>query len=76
MLFRSGLPADGPVELAVFNTDGQHVATLVKGPRRAGNYSLRWDGRDNRARTVASGIYIYRLRAGELMQTQKLTLLR
>ena len=75
-VIRYGLPADGPVELAVFNTDGQHVATLVKGLRRAGNYALRWDGRDNRARTVASGIYIYRLRAGELMQTQKLTLLR
>ncbi|NKB72333.1 MAG: T9SS type A sorting domain-containing protein [Candidatus Latescibacteria bacterium] len=73
---RYAMPTAGPVELAVFNMDGQHVATLIKGMRQAGAYTLRWDGRDNRGRAVASGIYLYRLRAGDWTQTQKLTLLR
>ena len=70
------LPEAGTVELAVFNMEGQHVTTLVKGERRSGDYTLRWDGRDNQEREVASGIYLYRLRVGEWMQTRKLTLLR
>jgi flagellar hook assembly protein FlgD len=56
--------------------DGQHVATLAQGQRQAGAYTLRWDGRDNKGQAVASGIYLYRLRAEGWTQTHKLTLLR
>jgi len=75
-VIRYSLPQDGPVELAVFNMDGQHVATLAQGQRQAGAYTLRWDGRDNKGQAVASGIYLYRLRAEGWTQTHKLTLLR
>ncbi|NKB66704.1 MAG: T9SS type A sorting domain-containing protein [Candidatus Latescibacteria bacterium] len=70
------LPNPGPVELRVFNLAGQQVATLVQGERAAGSYVVRWDGRDDQGRALASGIYLYRLRAGKQVQAHKLLLLR
>ena len=65
------------VELAVFNLTGQQVATLVEGAREAGTYTLQWDGRDDDGRPLASGVYLYRLRAGkQQVETRKLVLLR
>ncbi|MBI2502029.1 MAG: hypothetical protein HYW07_02210 [Candidatus Latescibacteria bacterium] len=48
----------------------------MEGAREAGSYTLRWDGRDGRGKELASGIYLYRLRAGAQVQTRKLLLLR
>jgi len=49
------------VRLAVYNTLGQTVRTLVDGERPAGMQSVVWDGRDDAGLTVASGVYLYRL---------------
>jgi hypothetical protein len=70
------LPERGEVELAVYNLAGQQVAKLVEGAREAGSYAVRWDGRDECGRELASGIYLYRLRAGKRMETRKLVLVR
>ncbi len=75
-VIRFELPESGEVELAVFNLAGQQVAALVQGPREAGNYTLRWDGRDERGKELASGVYLYRLRVGERVDTRKLVLVR
>jgi len=64
------------VDLVIYNLAGQEVATLVDGPRESGVYTLRWDGRDDAGRELASGIYLYRLQAGEQVETRKLLLLR
>ena len=66
-----GLP-----RLEVFALTGQRVAVLHEGPRKAGLHRLRWDGRDDRGRVLASGVYVYRLVTAEVVQTRKLTLLR
>jgi len=55
---------------------GQKVATLVQGTRQAGAYSVRWDGRDDQERELASGLYLYRIKAGARVETRKLMLLR
>jgi hypothetical protein len=60
-----------PVSLEVFNMLGQRVATLVKEERPAGSYSERFDGT-----RLASGVYLYRLKAGSFTTTQKMVLLR
>ena len=73
---RFALPTQARVELAVYNLAGQKLATLLEGVRRAGSYSLNWDGRDDQGRELASGIYLYRLRAGEQTALKKLLLLR
>ena len=66
----------GLARLEVYALTGQRVAVLQEGPRKAGFHRLRWDGRDERGRQLASGVYLYRLVTTEAVQTRKLTLLR
>ncbi|NKB65641.1 MAG: T9SS type A sorting domain-containing protein [Candidatus Latescibacteria bacterium] len=73
---RFALPVGGQVELALYNLVGQKVQTLVQGQRPAGTYTVRWDGRDEAGRELASGLYLYRLQAGGQVKTRKLLLLR
>lgn len=58
-------PATGLVQLKIFDLMGREVKTLVQDFQAAGNYTVRWDGRDHNGQSVASGIYIYTLRAGQ-----------
>ena len=75
---RFALPVNEEVELAIFNLVGQQVTTLVQGVWEAGTYTVRWDGRDDNGRELASGVYLYRLRAGDRKQVEirKLLLVR
>ena len=75
-VIRFELPEAGETKLTVYNLVGQKVATLVEGVREAGSYTLRWDGRDDRGRSLASGVYIYRMQSGNDVETRKLLLLR
>ena len=59
------------VSIRIYNMVGQTVAVLVDGPRAAGRYSVTWD-----AAGFASGVYFYRLEAGNFVSTKKLVLLR
>ena len=73
---RFALRQPGAVELAVFDLAGQRVATLAVGEHRAGTHAVRWDGRDERKKEMASGIYFYRLRHGNgQVETRKLVLI-
>ena len=66
----------GPARLEVYALTGQRVAVLQEGPRKAGLHRLRWDGRDDQGRPLASGVYVYRLATPGAVQTRKLTLVR
>jgi hypothetical protein len=68
---RYALPERSHVTLAVFNPLGQQVATLVEGEMEAGHHEVTFD-----ASSLASGVYMYRLTAGDYVQTRKLVLLR
>ena len=70
------LHTPGPARLEVFSLTGQRVAVLHQGPQQTGYHRLRWDGRDDTGRLVASGMYLYRLITNEVMLTHKLMLLR
>ena len=70
------LPTAVDVELAVFNVAGQQVAVLAQGRRAAGVYTFRWDGRTDAGYNLASGVYLYRLRAGDEVKVRRLLLLR
>jgi len=65
------IPKASDVELSVFNMLGQKVATLASGYKEAGFYQVEWD-----ASKVASGIYYYKLTAGDYTETQRMTLLK
>ena len=70
------LHASGPARLEVFALNGQRVVVLRQGPQQAGYHRLRWNGRDDAGRPVASGMYLYRLVTDEAVLTRKLMLLR
>jgi len=73
---RYQLPKQESVLLKIYNINGQLVKTVVNAPRNAGIYSAKWDGRDARGQSVASGIYFYTLNAGEASCIKKLMVLR
>jgi glucose/arabinose dehydrogenase len=62
--------------LEIFDITGRKIRTLLNGARSAGTYQLDWDGRDEHGKEVGSGIYLYRLRYGNLNQSRKLLLVR
>ncbi len=65
------LPAAGEVTLEVFNVLGQQVAVLADGHFGAGAHSVTWN-----ASSVSSGVYLYRLQAGEFTETRKMLLVK
>lgn len=65
------LPKSDHVTLKVFNLLGQEIETLVDAVHIAGEYEVEWN-----AKGLASGVYIYRLQAGEFVETKKLVLLK
>lgn len=70
------LSAISQVKLAIYNLLGQKVRTLVNARQPAGNYDVKWDGRDENGMEVSGGIYFYRLSAGSFQKTRKMVLLR
>jgi hypothetical protein len=68
---RYGLPHRSAVQLTIFSTLGQQVATLVEGEQQAGYHEVQFNGSG-----LSSGVYFYRLTAGTFVQARKLLLLR
>jgi PKD repeat protein len=70
------LNQESHVELSVFNVLGQKVITLVDEYKPVGHYTITWHGRSAEERSVASGIYFYKLIAGDFVQTRKMMMLK
>ena len=66
------------VELNIYDILGQKVRLLADGVHPAGAHSVRWDGRDQSGKGVASGVYLYRIitHRGRFTQTKKMVLVR
>jgi hypothetical protein len=64
------------VTLTILNMLGQEVAHLVNREMAAGAHSVRWDGTTDDGTPVASGVYLYRLTAGNFVQSRKMELVR
>ncbi|MCC7431884.1 T9SS type A sorting domain-containing protein, partial [bacterium] len=70
------IPSREKVELEIFNVLGQQVKTLVSKSLPSGNHSILWNGTDKNGNLVSSGIYFYRIKAGDFTQTRKMTFLK
>ncbi|MCI0596575.1 MAG: T9SS type A sorting domain-containing protein, partial [candidate division Zixibacteria bacterium] len=70
------LPEPAQVELTIFNTLGQVVRTLMDGHQGAGYHQIVWDGKDEAGRSVSTGIYLYQIKAGDLVETKKMQLIK
>lgn len=64
----------GYVNLTIYNITGQRVRTLVDGYRSNGSHITIWNGLDERGGSLAAGIYFYRLRSGDQIQSRKMLL--
>jgi len=65
------------VTLRIYNVRGQLIKSLVDVPRQyPGEYHVFWDGRTAIGETVASGVYFYRLQAGDYVKTRKMVILK
>ena len=70
------LPRDSQVALTVYALDGTRVATLVQQILPAGYHEVPWNGCDDRGKSVAAGVYAYRLQAGDLDAIRTMVLVR
>jgi len=71
-----GLPQDCHVKLDIFNIMGQKTITLIDANQSAGVKKVIWDGKDQNGKQVASGMYFYRLKAGEKEIVRKMSLIK
>src|SRR3990170_5140944 len=70
------LPTNCHVSLGIYNVLGQKVRVLANEYQDAGYKSVTWDVKDDRGQKCASGIYFYRLEAGEFSQAKKMVLIK
>ncbi|MCI0495135.1 Ig-like domain-containing protein [candidate division KSB1 bacterium] len=64
------------VKLEIFDVLGKRVRTLVNENQVGGLYRINWDGKDDRGKDVASGIFIYKIDAGNLSESKRMVLVR
>ncbi len=70
------LPRAGELDMRVYDLAGRLVRVLHDGPAAAGPGAVTWQGRDDAGRTLAAGVYVCRVCAGDDEKTLKLTLLK
>ncbi len=73
---RFSAPQNSKIRLEIFNILGQKVRVLVDQALPAGSHTIEWDGRNDFGAAVASGIYFYRMVAGNFVQTKRMLLMR
>jgi hypothetical protein len=70
------VPQASDVTIIIYDMLGQEVKSLFAGQIQAGNYSVEWDGLNNSGSKMSSGSYIYRMTAGEFIDTKEMILLK
>jgi len=70
------LPVTGHVSLKIYNALGEKVRTLVNGKQSTGHHQFRWDGKNDLGQSVSSGLYLYRIHAGDFQAVMKLIIVK
>ena len=70
------VPKMSRVTLAIYDILGRKIRTLVSETKAAGSYNVTWNGKNNQGQPLASGLYFYKLQAGEFSATKKMMLLK
>lgn len=74
--FRYALPEGRNVKVIVYDINGSKVTELVNNYQGAGTYEVTWNGKNDLGDQVASGTYIYQVKAGDFVQTKKMLMLK
>lgn len=70
------IPSSSPVTVKVFDVLGREISTLLNQKLEAGSYEVIWDSKDASGAAVASGVYLFRIEAGDQMVSKKMVLMR
>ncbi len=70
------LAETGPVRIDIYNILGRRIRTLVDEVKPAGRHEVLWDGTDDQGTPVASGIFFYKIEAGQFVETRKMVLMK
>ncbi|MGD8921673.1 MAG: NosD domain-containing protein [Candidatus Zixiibacteriota bacterium] len=70
------LPVRSHVQLTIYNVLGRSVRTVIDRELPAGGHRVVWDGKDDDGRSVATGVYLYRLTDGSYSATRKMLLIK
>ncbi len=70
------LADNGIVSIDIFNVKGQRVRSLINDHFDSGRHSIFWNGTDDNGRSVASGIYYYRMKSSKYTSTKKMILMK
>ncbi|MCH8928116.1 MAG: carboxypeptidase regulatory-like domain-containing protein [Candidatus Marinimicrobia bacterium] len=70
------LPVSGNVVVEVYNLKGEIVTTLVDGLMQAGFHSVEWNGLTSTGNQISSGVYLYRIQAGDFNKVRKMIMLK
>ncbi|MBI9070396.1 MAG: T9SS type A sorting domain-containing protein [Melioribacteraceae bacterium] len=70
------LKSDSFIELLIYDVLGKEVRSLIAKEMSSGWYDLTWDSKDDKGRCLASGVYLYRIKTNDFIQTKKMLLLQ
>jgi hypothetical protein len=73
---RYDLQEQAQVTLTIYDLMGREITGLVNTTQEPGFKSVRWDATDNHGKPVSAGVYLYKIQAGEFIQTRKMVLLK
>ena len=73
---RYDLAGHSNVNIIIYDMLGREVKTLINQTQDAGFKSIQWDGTNDYGKQVSAGVYLYRIQAGEYMQTKKMVFLK
>jgi hypothetical protein len=73
---RYGIPEAGTIRLTVYNIEGRVIKHLDSGYKEAGYHKVNWDGENEYGKSVSSGVYIYRIEAGEFSNVRKMIFIK
>ena len=70
------IPEESSVNLTIYDLLGKEIRVLVNTKNNRGTFKVSWDGTNNIGQKVASGTYLYRIKAGDFSQTKKIVLMK
>ena len=73
---RYDLPENAIVSITIYDKMGRIVKTMVNDDQTAGYKSIQWNATNDAGQPVSAGLYLYRIYAGEFVQTKKMVLLK
>jgi len=73
---RYDLPEDANVNITIYDMMGRKVKTLINRLQSSGYKSVQWNATNNQGEPVSAGVYLYKIQAGDFVDTKKMILLK